>query len=872
LDNIRTLIEEVYHTKYNSKIVLIRLAEFFHGRDGILKAHLLSLLSFLVLYVLPDQIIVLIARLCFGIFAIVIIPGAVIAARYLAPDLRSVATSLTMGVFIFCLVCQFQLLLKLVIGFQIPIVISVVIAEILIIITFLILSPREVYAEKFWITSLGFTVDARLNKVFLLALLFRFLLLLLVPNSFSPDAALLADYGHSILDGSYVSSIQNDISVIQLWNGSQYLIHQGFAYVLTLSFLLTPVEGVGTFVILPLIGSALIFPVYLITNRIFGQKAAYLVSVLMMIDPLLIFHSAVGYGSEIVSMLFLAYGFIFILRRNDSTSALLFIAGLMIGLIDVIWYTNFYILCIILPVIVYLYDGKSWSEAAKIGVLMGLVIVSKLFFRNIALFYSLWLALFVIIGFQRLLKSDSMIARKISMFLGIFIVLVLWRLPLQLVAADSISSISTDTPLIAAIFAPIELNLILSFVFFFLFHISFGIFGLLVYSFLKGERRSETVSIFIVGLLIAIGTLKVFSLIPGSLQLQYIYSDSRFFLFLTVCAFIASGSYFSNLDLNGCSFELWRKDWEKICHNKKPVYVFAVIIIFFLPGFMVYPVGTILVDVRSRYNRYGWNNLEDVVATIGDSESVFLVDRAREFAWLTGRKSAVMELSQINLDLFNASNQLITLSSRFNTSYFLMDEYTIAHWGVFEYLIDNPLAIGNAMIIDLSRAIEPQFSNITDSMRTLKLVGQSQTDDFGSFGRIFQFTNNSFNHLRNENLLESGWGASNRGSISNSSGEIRLTIGSGASYTNTLRTNGYDLNLNIDSGYLIFTFEYAGAIVERIEIYDSNGSLISYAERFNDGLYYCPIGELKIGDIHIIINGNPGSSVIIKSISTWEVS
>ena len=96
-----------------------------------------------------------------------------------------------------------------------------------------------------------------------------------------------------------------------------------------------------------------------------------------------------------------------------------------------------------------------------------------------------------------------------------------------------------------------------------------------------------------------------------------------------------------------------------------------------------------------------------------------------------------------------------------------------------------------------------------------------------------------------------------------------MTVGPGATYTNTWRSSGPDLNLEVNGGYLLFDVEDAGARITRIEILDDNGFHFANAEKTTDGLYYCPLGEIAIGDIRIVIEGNAGDFVIIKSISAW---
>ena len=47
--------------------------------------------------------------------------------------------------------------------------------------------------------------------------------------------------------------------------------------------------------------------------------------------------------------------------------------------------------------------------------------------------------------------------------------------------------------------------------------------------------------------------------------------------------------------------------------------------------------------------------------------------------------------------------------------------------------------------------------------------------------------------------------------------------------------------------------------------------LLRHAESLGSNLYYCPLGEVTIGDIRIVIEGSSGESIIVRSISVWQV-
>ena len=136
---------------------------------------------------------------------------------------------------------------------------------------------------------------------------------------------------------------------------------------------------------------------------------------------------------------------------------------------------------------------------------------------------------------------------------------------------------------------------------------------------------------------------------------------------------------------------------------------------------------------------------------------------------------------------------------------------------------------------------------------------------------MFGFDTVNFAKLRDVSILDAGWNASNGGSITNASGEVQLTIGNDQNSTNTWRPGGFDFGQMVNSGFLLLDLEEISATVARIEVWDENGIILRHAEGLGNGLYYCPLGEVTIGDIRVIIEGSSGESIIVRSISVWQV-
>jgi hypothetical protein len=303
--------------------------------------------------------------------------------------------------------------------------------------------------------------------------------------------------------------------------------------------------------------------------------------------------------------------------------------------------------------------------------------------------------------------------------------------------------------------------------------------------------------------------------------------------------------------------------------DRKGVILLAIILAGFIPGYATFPLGLDLTNIETRY---GWNYLPEVVEGVGNQDSLFLVDRAREFAWLTERKSVVLEFSQIGLSNIGASLELEALFANFDTDYLIMDGYTVAHWKTLDYFLFSPLAIHSSMILDIQHLVDLESQNSTGEVSSLHLEAATEPNHYGRYTRIYSLGISEFNKIQSIELDDVGWTASNNGTITNSTDGYTLTIGQGAYYTNTWREDRFDLDLSINSGFLLFQVENTTANLARIEVWDGTGEFLAYAERISDGLYACPVGEVVIGDIRFVIEGDQGDYVLIESISVWEIS
>jgi len=408
------------------------------------------------------------------------------------------------------------------------------------------------------------------------------------------------------------------------------------------------------------------------------------------------------------------------------------------------------------------------------------------------------------------------------------------------------------------------------FIFFTFYHLTPVLLIVVILALLRGKFRSNSRAFALGALLCALGTLKVFGHFTKDTLLPiYLYSDSRYFLFITLVLTISSSAFLAKY--NPLQQEDTKPNHRKSAPSSKmnrQTLVVGLILLGFLPSYLVIPSGLALVHIEERY---GWMGLPEAVNQIEDQNVIFLADRAREFSWFTGRRSAVLQLSNVYLSYTNASQELLSLAMNFSADHLIVDDYTVAHWGTLGFLLLEPISLGTSVMLGNLEIVEFYESSSIFTAPALTLIAQTESNEAGTYCRVFSFDTASFIKFQSVSILDIGWSTSNLGSITNVSGEVRLTIGNDQNSTNTWRPEGFDFNLMVHSGFLLLDLEEASATVARIEVWNENGIILRYAEDLGNGLYYCPLGEVTIGDIRMVIEGSSGESIIVRSISVWQV-
>jgi hypothetical protein len=262
--------------------------------------------------------------------------------------------------------------------------------------------------------------------------------------------------------------------------------------------------------------------------------------------------------------------------------------------------------------------------------------------------------------------------------------------------------------------------------------------------------------------------------------------------------------------------------------------------------------------------------LPEIVAPLGDDETVFLINRVREFAWFTERQGALLAFSETALPSANATVELMQLKNELHTDYLIIDDYTTTRWQTLVFLLHQSMHQGDVMLLDTSIISDQSGDSSFGPAPSLTLVAENEPNEFGRFCRIFSFNQRYFSMSQSISVLDTGWTATNNGGILNQSGRAQIVIGSESSQT--ILHNEFNLNLILETGFILIYVEETDAIVDSIEIVSGSDNSLELANRIGNGLFIYYHGELTINDIRITVMGEAGTSILVDSLSCWTGS
>ncbi len=860
-------------SEIDAKICSRNSSFFYKSIIERLGVYLLLLSIFCISFSMNAPILIL-PNFVMGFILLIWIPGTEFRKRLFA-DFDPIGLNVFCGIVLNIIFIQIQFLLSYLFGFKIFLVLWLAIMN-----AFLVSSYSIVYRKQMPLEMVSMRIDMNMLRkkystdilaIAFLGILIRCFFWYLGQDSFSPDAGMYFDYARHLLVGEFNSNLLNDGAIITLNEFVGQITHQSTAYLFSLSMILVPSYGYSPVVLQIIMGQLLAFGCYEILKHFLDREQARIGLLLASLHPTLVYFSSISYGPSMFSLVILTYVILLLVTIGRDSSSTLAFVGFLIVLIESIWYANLFVLIVILVFGRLFQKTRNLKRMFLFGISFLLVILARQLVTNLLVYFTIVVVL--LISFPLLDRFENQIEWKsyFPLFFSIFIFFELFYLPMQLSAiANAGTRITIAGNIIVYALSKIP-NTEYFFLFsqFILWHISALIVIGVIISLLVRKNRETTYLLGSVLVFCTIGTFLVMSYIEP-LEPAYLYTSARFLLVPIVI-----GILLASIGVDGIQKQV-KSLLSKIEPNRlnstvnlqASGFVLLILVGSFAPGYFL---GIENLGFVTPESRYGWQGITEYIDGIGNQSSVFLVDRAREFAWLTNRITVSMQLSKIGLTDANASKELLNLTERYCVDYIIIDDYTFHHWKTFEWLYLDPIPLGGVVAFNLTSFIDNTQGYVISHQSSLKLVAENKPDEHSSHMRVFELISGSYNVSHRLDILNGEWNASNEGYLTNTTEGIELSIGPGQYYTNTWRPSGFDLDMDVPNGFITLNLESIGAEIVRISFWDDNGVLLRYGQKLNDTLYYANFGNITIGDIRIVIEGIPGSSILIKSVLIWEL-
>ncbi len=802
----------------------------------------------------------------------ILIPGFAILSVILPDEKPSLATVVLAGLALDMFIIHLSYLLALFAEvFVHPLVFMLVLHSILV----LVLMRRAVSFDVPSLDDVRLCLHQQKMVVFLIivGVALRLIVAAMASESIAPDACMYSNYARNLLTGNFETDVLQDARIYDLRNGMQYSFHQGYIYLASLSFVLVQPVISGPVPILILAGLALAGMVYNLGKNLFSDRAGTAAAAIILTHPTFVFHSSVAYGPEITSLLAILGCLVILTHRGPLHKMHYFMAGILLAIGDLIWYPNFLLFTAALPVFLYFVNRLTKRELVSVALISWSLLAMRIFFVYIDLYF---ISVFVTLATSAVVGSRrNQVSEYGFLAVAVIVTEAIWRGTIQLFSStvgyyfqpQMLNSLAqAPNPQLAIFLREITSELIIKYVSFLTMHVTPVILvGSIAGLFLPKTRRNIAgcLSVLVVG---SIGTLFLFASFSGFkevLTMQYILSDSRFFLSLASVAIIAGSKALCDI-LEAIGSYVEQKDgllpsWGS---NKTQGVLLLIVSTCYLPLYISIPSGLGLINHETRF---GWVGLPDIILRETEPDSIILTQRATEMAWLTGRTSASPRF-RTGASLTSSLIALRALMQTRDASWFVMDAYTAASFKTLDEILRIPMAIGNSVPLGLQDLLDAEN---TVSCQSITLRAQTEPNINGDYTRLFHLENVTYSFDSSVNLLSSGWAASNGGHIENSSGVASLLIGENANYTNTWRPDGYDLGLTGSSSFILIDVQSQGASLARIEFYDETGTYYGKASSLGQGNYFFYIGSSTIGDIRFVIEGEPGNSLLVESIQVW---
>ncbi|NWF95446.1 MAG: hypothetical protein HXY34_04850 [Candidatus Thorarchaeota archaeon] len=625
-----------------------------------------------------------------GFLAVILIPGTTL--RVLLHDtIPSIpGLSVLLGTLVAILIVHIQFLLSLFLGLTVPLRVFLGVSIPILGGFMLAVSPRtaSIATVSYWKRQWS-SVERYLFYAFCLALVTRVLFMLLGSSSIAPDACVYSDYARSIQQGVFHSNLLNDEGVFQRSPTTHEIWHQGIGYVFAISMMLLPTTVGAPMLLTLILGSMVVFPTFEIAAHFLSREAGLFAACIVAISPSMVYFSSVGYGPSISTLAILAYAVALILRAEPGSRGTFFLLGVLVAMIEFVWFANYYVTCMILAVGPILMSPQQRLQGAISAVSVSCVLLARMVIHEVPLFAFVWLvvlALFILP--RRLGLSLPDWYRSWPLFLSLVVSQEFLHIPSQISNLQSEGAVPGfgASTLLVSLTSPISPEYMLRFLCFLAFHSLLPVLALFVIVITSRTLRYTVRSLSVVTLLGLLGTLPVIHVFEP-LILEQLFTSGRFFLFpVLMITIVASGGFVSLAYDKGFPTQLRssRPDRKRLR---------TVLILLFVNLTPVYLVAYTGLSYVNPVQRYGWYGLDTIVDDIPPGARV-IADRAREFAWVHNRTSVVMVIQEVPTDVTTVLLLIARLSIQFEADYLLIDLYTVDRIYVLRPLLTAQYAEG----------------------------------------------------------------------------------------------------------------------------------------------------------------------------------
>lgn len=813
-----------------------------------------------------------IVKLLAGLFLLFVIPGELFATVIFNKDwpsglgfmLGAATNTLFIGV-------EFLLAFFTGVGYPLDLWLSACNMILVLLLTIITSGRVRFLSPTYWLENIRLPQNRRPYSLFCLALAVRLALMMIGSTAVSPDAGMFFDYAREIESGQFRSHVIGDLGALSRGPFVDEVYHQSTGFLFAISYMLMPWSGDSPTILLVITGSLVVVGVYGILSLLFGLRCAYIGALIIAMQPTLAYFSAIANGASSFSLSFVVYLALLLIAKDGTSRRRLASIGVFIGLIESIWFLNFYQAIFLICATSLIAGVPDRKKSVLVSVFLICALISRQVMQNTIIYLAIWSFVFASFPVARLLRRDVRWHEYWPLFASTFFVFELFYLPAQIAQYAQYYPVNMIalTLFVRVLTSFPSVEYLAAMGVFLLWHITPPVVVLAIGSLvLRGKERNEKLLawIAVISTAMTVGAMSTFE----PIELQYYYTSPAYALLAVLLVTIMGAVALNRID-SAKSIDIGEAadiTWESPKKTPFRIKATAIILVCFIPGFVV---GVYRIDFVRPDSRYGWQGVASWIetnTTIGDK---IVVDRARELAWLTGRYSVALDSMNTSFPTeWGALRAVQQLGTQYSASLFLLDHYTVARLNRFSFLLNGNLKPNLAIPTNASQLADAANKTSVSNVTSMYLTAQTQPNSDGYYVRMFRFVMSDFFALWHLTVLDPGWGAANGGTLTNETGHTRLEIGSGRNSSCTWRPGGYDLNVSVDTGFFLCSVQEEGALVDSIVIMDESGNVTQRAEPLGNGLYYCLLGQVIVGDIQIRINGLAGEGVLIESIGLWE--